>query len=46
MIYVGMYDCYENIKKSLWSTVSILKPWHVEIFNYKKKIIVKFNYVL
>ena len=28
MVYVGIYDCYENIKMKLWSTISILKPWH------------------
>ena len=28
MVYVGTYDCYENIKTKLWSTISILKPWH------------------
>ena len=33
MVYVGTYDCYENIKIKLWSTISILKPWH--IFCYK-----------
>ena len=27
---------YENVKIKLWSTISILKPWHVEIFHYKK----------
>ena len=45
-VYIGMCDCYENIKIKLWSTISILKAWHVEIFCYKKKMIVKFNYVL
>ena len=39
MVYVGTYDCYKNIKIKLWSTISILKPWH--IFCYKNKIIVK-----
>ena len=28
MVYVGKYECYENIKIKLWSTISILKPWH------------------
>ena len=28
MIYVGTYDCYENIKTKIRSTISILKPWH------------------
>ena len=28
MVYVGTFDCYENIKTKLWSTISILKPWH------------------
>ena len=23
-----MYDCYENIKIKVGSTISILKPWH------------------
>ena len=36
MVYVGMYDCCENIKIKLWSTLSILKPWHVEIFSLQK----------
>ena len=40
-----MYGCYENIKIKLWSTVSILNHDPVEIFNYKKKVMVKFNYV-
>ena len=46
MVYFGVYDCYENIKIKFSSTISILKLWHIEIFNCKKKIIVKFNYVL
>ena len=46
MVYLGAYDCYENIKIKLWSTISILKPWHVESFHYKNKMIVKFNYDL
>ena len=46
MVYIGTYDCYENIKIKLWSTISILKPWHVETFNCKKKMIAKFNHVL
>ena len=46
MVYDGTYDCYENIKITLWSTISILKPWHVEMFCYKYKMIVKFNYIL
>ena len=41
-----MYDFYENIKIKLWSAIIILKPWHVEIFNYKMKMIVKLHYVL
>ena len=24
MVYLGMYDCYDNIKVKLWSTISIL----------------------
>ena len=28
MVYVGKCACYENIKIKLWSTISILKPWH------------------
>ena len=32
MVYVETYDCYENIKIKLWSTVSILKPWHCRNF--------------
>ena len=27
MVCLGMYDCYENIKIKLWSTIVILKPW-------------------
>ena len=46
MVYIGTYDCYENIKIKLWSTISILKPWHVEIFRYKNKMIAEFNYIL
>ena len=46
MVYVGTCDCYENIKIKLWSSISILKAWHVEILCYKKKMIVNFNYVL
>ena len=46
MVYDGTYDCYENIKIKLWSTISILKPWHIEIFCYENKMIVKLNYVL
>ena len=46
VVYVGTCDCYENIKTKLWSTISKLKPRHVGIFYYKKKMIVKFNYVL
>ena len=46
MVYIGTYDSYENIKIKLWSTISILKPWHVEIFRYKNKMIAEFNYVL
>ena len=46
MVYVGTYDCYENTKIELkikvWSTISILKAWH----EYKKKMILNFNYVL
>ena len=45
MVYVGTHDCYENINIKLWSTISKLKPRHVDIFCYKKKMIVKFNYV-
>ena len=41
MVYVGTCDCYDNIKIKLWSTISILKPWQVDIFGYKKKMIVK-----
>ena len=41
MVYVGTCDWCENIKTKLWSTISILKPWHIEIFCYKKKMIVK-----
>ena len=26
MVYVGTYDCYENIKIKFWSTISLLKP--------------------
>ena len=37
---MGTYDCYENIKIKLWSTISILKPWHINIFRYKNKMIV------
>ena len=40
-----MCDCYENIKIKPWSKISILKPLQ-KIFNYKKKMIVKFNYIL
>ena len=36
----------ENIKKKFWPTIILLKPWHVDISNYKKKMIVKFNYIL
>ena len=39
MVFVGTYDSYENINIKLWSTISILKPWH--IFYYKSKMIVK-----
>ena len=46
MVYVGTHDCYENTNIKLWSTISKLKPRHVDIFCYKKKMIVKFNYVL
>ena len=28
MLYVGAYDCCENIKIKLSSTINILKPWH------------------
>ena len=28
IVYVGMYDCYKNIKIKLWSAISILKPWN------------------
>ena len=24
MVYIGTYDCYENIKINVWSTISIL----------------------
>ena len=34
-----MYDCYENFKIKLW----LLK---LETFHYKKKMSVKFNYIL
>ena len=37
MVYVGKCNCYENIKIKLWSTISILKAWHVEIFRCKKE---------
>ena len=46
MVYVGTYDYYENIKIKLWSAISILKPWHVEFFCYKNKMIANFNCVL
>ena len=35
-VYVGTHDCYENTKIKFWSTISVLKPWHVEIFCYKR----------
>ena len=41
MVYVGTCDCYENIKIKLWSTISILEPWRVRIFRYKRKMILK-----
>ena len=28
MLKNGTCDCYENIKIKLWSSISILKPWH------------------
>ena len=38
MVYVWLYDCYENIK---------MNHDTVEIFYYKKKLLFKkFNYVL
>ena len=37
MVYIGTYDCYENIKTKLWSTISILKPWHYKILTTKRK---------
>ena len=32
MIYIGTCECYENIRIKLWSTISILKPWHCRSF--------------
>ena len=43
MVFVRMCDCYDNMKTKLGSTISKLKPRHVEILHYKKKMIVKFN---
>ena len=37
IIYVGMYNCYENVKINLWSKFSILKPWHCRNFQLQKK---------
>ena len=31
-VFVGMYECYENIKIKLRSTISILKPWDCRNF--------------
>ena len=45
MVYITTYDCYENIKLKFWFTISILKP-KLQTFNYKKKMRVKFNYVV
>ena len=42
MVYVGTYDCYENIKIKLSFTISLLNHDTAEIFNYKKKMIEKF----
>ena len=42
MVYVGTYDYYQN--KSL--IYSYIKTMKLEIFYYKKKVIVKFSYVL
>ena len=43
MVYIETYGCYEIIKiKPIYN--ENLDP--VEIFNYKKKMIAKFNYVL
>ena len=46
MVYFGTYDCYKNIKIKIWSTIVYQNHDTVEIFNCKKKMIVKFNYVL
>ena len=32
MVYVGTYDCYENIKIKFWSRISLLKLWHCRNF--------------
>ena len=37
MVYVGTYDCYENIKIKFWSTISILKPGNFRNFYLQKE---------
>ena len=37
MVYVGAYDCYENIIIKLWSTISTLKAWYCSNFWLQKE---------
>ena len=46
LVYVGTYDCYKNIKIKFCSTINIKMMTLKKSFNYKKKMIVKLNYVL
>ena len=46
LVYVGTYDCYKNIKIKFSSTINIKMMTLKKSFNYKKKMIVKLNYVL
>ena len=36
-VYIGMFDCYKNIKIKLSSTASIFKPWCQKLLTTKRK---------